>query len=105
MDEHIRDHFLNGRDDLLAQLNTKSASLEAQLRTLVPIDHGIIPTEPDLGWPPEAIELYGELDRLTREISRRNSMRCSRQISEVMKELDSGKSMSPAVSRWWRNRY
>ena len=105
MDKNIRDHLLNGRDDLLERLNTKVATLEAQLQTLVPIDHGIIPTEPDPGWSPEAIELYEELDRLRSEASRRNSMRCSKQVSVVMKELNSGKPMSPEVRRWWRNRY
>ncbi|NNU81508.1 hypothetical protein HMH01_13795 [Halovulum dunhuangense] len=97
-----------GRDDLLAQLKRRQREIldiveetaGAEARSALKI--GL----PVSGVPLEMTDLLREYRTLGKEISRRNSMRASRQMSRFLSGInEDGSELSEEARQWWLNRY
>lgn len=97
------DHLLNGRDDLTGQLQRRASETKAKILDL--LGGASLPAEADASWPPEMLELYADLERTQEEIARRNSRRCSMQLTAALADTDRDAADEAALARWWWDRY
>ena len=99
----FRDHFFNGTDDLTQELQRKTDALKQQL--VVRLGSSKIPSKPDNDWATDIRELHARWLQMDAEIERRNSRRCSMQVTAFLRSDEEGLEADDAARRWWWNRY
>ncbi len=99
--------MLNGEDELITALGARRQRLEerivlAEKSSVASFEApgSELSTKED-----ELARLRSELDRLCWEISRRNSRRCSMQLSAFLSANRNGEEDDPDIREFWRNRY
>lgn len=104
----VSNQYLNGPDELIKALVKRRDALGVEISTLVGVvnrNGSDLPSEPVPEWPDEAKDLHEEYRKTDSEISRRNSRRCSMQITRVKTEMNLGEPTSKEVWQWFRSRY
>ena len=61
--------------------------------------------EPEEAWSSHAKGIFAKYRKLSDEISRLNSQRCSRQLTRFMSGVSDDEDMADGMMRWWMNRY
>ena len=84
------------QQDLFRQLKEKTGTSHTP---------ATLPVEAPDEWGREAKAILAKYNKAASAERTLNSKRCSREVSRFVKEINSGKPLSPEVSRWWMNRY
>ena len=102
---------MSGREALRELCDEKLRQQQERLRAVIAphCDKGAmpsqLPTKPGPDWPPEAVAALERYRDLGREQFRRNSRRCSRDVSRFVKGMNSPEGLQGDDLRDWLNRY
>lgn len=93
-------------DAAIAELERRARQLATRVRTETGVDATAarsITSAP--GWSPLAREAYWELRELEGRLATLRSRRMSLQLGAFKRALDDDAVMTPALRRWWLERY